>query len=100
MKARTPVNIIFDNPGITSLFSELVESMGVSTSQLRELSEIQEDTQIITEPNFFRALSEEQKLRCLVVGETGGLLPEPPASISQPLTQQKVEEALSRFLGS
>jgi hypothetical protein len=94
-----PVAIFFQDETINEIFSALLEVRGVPTCIIGGLEELDSEARIITEPYFFSRLQESQHDRCLVVGNKDVLQNIKALSLSRPLTEEKVEEALSLFLG-
>jgi len=80
---------------IGELFSELLKSRGISTRILSRPEEFSELAPHITEPQFFRAAA---SARCLVVGNKETLKGLDAVILSRPLTEEKIEQALSEFL--
>ena len=91
------VAVLFADPMITYLFASLLEARGVQTQVIHEVDEIEASVKVITEPKYYSRLSPERQRNCLLVcsqePREGGAL-----CLSQPLTEDKVEEALALFL--
>lgn len=95
-----PVAICFAENAIGELFSELLESRGVETRIIQDLSSLGCLRKIITEPQFLQNIDEGLKSKCLVVGDCEALQDLSVQSLPRPLTESKVEQALSSFLKS
>ena len=92
------VGILFEDGAISEVFCALLEARGVSAHVLSGTHELPGETAIITEPQFFPLLDQLHRRSCLVVGNKNSLREIPALSLSRPLTEEKVEEALARFL--
>jgi len=93
-----PVEIHFQDHRISLLFAHLLESMGREAILSDNIGEASADTSIITEPIYFPLLSPEQQKKCLIIGDAESLQGVNALSIAQPLTEKKIESALSLFL--
>lgn len=93
------VAIFFHNPAITTLFSALLENRGISTRILDSLHNLG-NAKLITEPRFYNDLSAEARARCLIVGGLTPLRGHAGCTLLQPLTEEKVESALAKFLAA
>ncbi|MCO6429944.1 MAG: hypothetical protein J5J00_03720 [Deltaproteobacteria bacterium] len=96
--AESPIAILFGEPQINLLFSELLKARGLRTQIITDASILEPSVKVITEPQFFESLGQENKKRCLVVGNKDALRAVDALSLSRPLTEAKIEAALSRFL--
>jgi len=92
------VSICFADSTINLLFSQLLEVRGISTEILDNIKQVSGNTKIITEPQFFSSLDEKYHQQCLLVGNKGILQAFSTLSLSRPLTEGKVEAALTLFL--
>ncbi len=92
------VSIFFEDDTITHIFSQLLEVRGVKTCVLNDISEFNGQTKIITEPRYFPMLDKSCHTRCLVIGNKDTLHNISALSLSRPLTEEKIETALSQFL--
>ncbi len=92
------VAICFHDPVINQVFAELLEARGVSAKVVENLKEIGEKERIITEPRYLEQLNKRFLANCLVVGYRRPSTEEPFRSLSQPLTEQKIEQALAELL--
>jgi len=82
------------------MFADLLRAIGVQAQILDSINQLQAETRIITEPQFLPRLRPEQAEKCLIVGNKGVLEGLPVQSLSRPLTEEKIETALSQFLNS
>lgn len=100
--ANTPdfgaVAVCFEDPSINQLFAELLEAHGVCVRILGSVINAENGTRIITEPRYFPLLTEGLRRQCLLVGNKGSLAGYQVQTLSRPLTEEKVEEAIQRFL--
>lgn len=94
----TPVCVFFEDETINEVFSDLLQARGVTTRVLSSIAEAGKDTKIITEPRFFPMLDSTCHGKCLIVGNKDALHGLSVLSLSRPLTEEKIEAALSRFL--
>lgn len=95
------VSICFEDPTINLLFSELLEVRGIRTHILAGILDFTGVNKIVTEPQFYPCLDSEQRQRCLIVGNKDALRElKDGIPLSRPLTEDKVEEAISQFLRS
>ncbi len=95
-----PIAVLFEERLISMLFAELVAAHGSAVQVLRNLSELPTGQKLITEVQYYEKLPEDQKRSCLVVGSSAQLTRISAPSLEQPLTEEKVEAALSSFLPS
>ena len=95
----SPVSLFFNDDTITHIFSQLLEVHGFKTSILGDIGEYDGSTRIITEPQFFSRIDPAHHRKCLVIGNKESLNGINALSLSRPLTEEKIEHALSRFLG-
>lgn len=98
--ARSTVSVYFADPVINHLFSELLKSRGVPTQISSSMAEASKNTRIITEPQFFPEVPAEKHATCLVVGNKESLHGLNTLVLSRPLTEDKIESALAKFLES
>ena len=94
----SPVSILFEDQVITHLFSELLKVRGVATQVLASVDDVQSETRIITEPQYFPEIPTELQNKCLIVGDKEAVEDLPTASLERPLTEEKIEAALFAFL--
>lgn len=92
------VAIYFAEPTINLLFAELLQSRGVNVRIVESSDELPKATKIITEPQYFPLIAKEKHHQCLVVGNKSALKDIEALSLSRPLTEEKVEDALSQLL--
>lgn len=95
---QLPVAIHFQDEVISELFSELLEARGVRTWIVEALDALPAELRVVTEPQFLPLLNEEARSRCLLVGNKDSLKGLEVLSLSRPLTEEKVETALEKFL--
>jgi len=93
-----PVVILFESPRISGLFLDLLQSRDIPSQVIDSCSELAADTRIITEPQYFEELLPAQRQRCLLVGQPGQLPGHTVATLSQPLTEDKIERAIQDLL--
>jgi|GEM_PF-1616180 len=95
-----PVCVYFEDETITQLFSDLLEARGIHTQILTDLEQMPNgsETKIITEPQFFQFLDKSSHGKCLIVGNKEALRGIAALSLSRPLTEEKIENALAQFL--
>jgi len=97
-RAVHPVAIHFRDQRISLVFVTLLKSMGKEAVLLNDLEDAMPNTSIITEPLYFNQLTSEQSKKCLIIGDQDSLTGINALSIAQPLTEKKIESALSLFL--
>ena len=95
---RQPISILFEDELVTELFSQLLEAVGEKTQILADLSELNSTSKIVTEPQYFAQIEKSLHDQCLIVGNKEVLKGIPALSLSRPLTEEKIEEALASFL--
>lgn len=93
------VCVCFENGLISALFADLLEGRGVKTRVLTDIAECRGEARIITESQYYPLLPTSCRDTCLVVGNREVLKGITALTLAQPLTEEKIEEALSRFLG-
>jgi hypothetical protein len=94
------VSIMFHDQIINYLFAELVEAHGVHAEIAHNPEEVRLADRIITEPQYVNKLTEDQKHRCLVVGDPPNTKRLDVLSLTRPFSAEKVEAALDRLLKS
>ena len=92
------VGVRFSNAEVNQLFCELLETHGVNAHVVKGASQLQDETKVITEAQFFDELPPSLKRRCLVVGNSQTLAGISALALCQPLTEQKVETAIKQLL--
>lgn len=100
INAPARVGVLFSEESIAQLFAALVVQRGVEVALLNPEEAGPKETKIITEPCFLSDLSEAQKSRCLLVGDPPSSSSTCAAVLTRPLTEAKIERALSQFLES
>ena len=94
------IAILFEDPRITQLFSELLRANGVETVILESAQDLSSDYALITEPQFYPLMDGSQKTNCLLVTNPNQSSPNFNCTVlSRPLTEEKIEAALKAFLG-
>jgi hypothetical protein len=93
-----PVYICFEDETINDVFSQLLEARGIRTLILDEISQAPADAKVVTEPRYFTSLPESCQSKCLIVGNKESLKAIQAVCLSRPLTEEKVEAALSQFV--
>ncbi len=96
--ANSPISILFHDHNIAALFAELLISMGENIRLIQDITDLEEGDKIITEPQYFSALSNERQQNCLLIGKKASLVGLRAQSISQPLTEEKIVTGLQEFL--
>lgn len=103
--ANSSVAVCFADPNITHLFASLLEAKGVHSRVVNNLEQCGLETKIITEPMMLPMKLEKYRARLLVVGnmelegdrkngEDWNIV-----TLTRPLTEEKIEACLERFLG-
>ena len=96
---RDPVvSIYFEDPDISELFSRLLEVRGISTKMPACINDIQPGDRVITEPQYYSSLEQASSKNCLLVGNKNVLRDLDAVLLSRPLTEEKIESAISEFL--
>lgn len=91
------VSVLFADEGISLLFSNLMESRGIKANCVKSISDLQQSEKIITEAQFYKLLPVGKQRHCLFISSTpqntrAGIC------LTQPLTEEKIEWALDKFL--
>ena len=94
-----PICVCFQAGAINYLFAELIRSKGLECQVIEDPSKINENIRIITEPCFYKALNKVDPDHRLIVGSQQQLENLQAIRLSQPLTEKKIETALSQLLG-
>lgn len=94
---KDSICILFEDPAIKKAFAQLLVSRGYVPRIVSDVSEIQPNSKVISEANYFMHLDRETQGRCLVVGNNSGVQKVAPICLTQPLTEEKVEAALEEF---
>jgi hypothetical protein len=100
---KVEVTILFHDPEINSIFAALVEGGDVVTSVPAAVPYAishgtAKNTKIITEPDYLPMIPKELHGSCLVVGPAEQVRNLDTQTLSQPLTEEKVERALVALL--
>ncbi len=93
--------IFFNDDSISTLFAELVQCMGCQSKVVDSFSDkpdFSEIDKVITEPQLYSQLPAHLRERCLLVGNKDVLSQYSTASLSRPLTEEKIGGALLPFL--
>ena len=92
------VTICFEEDIINNLFSELLRSRGVATRIVTSPNEISHSLKVITEPQFAPLIPDALQNECMVVGNKESLKTCRGVRLARPLTEQKIESAITEFL--
>jgi hypothetical protein len=92
------IAICFQDDTINYLFAGLLESRGVHTTIVETVENLSPSTRLITEPLYLGHLSSDSLQHCLVVGNKESLKGLSTVTLSRPLTEEKIENAISEFL--
>ncbi len=92
------VSVCFADEAINEIFCALLEAQGVKTTIVRDIRLASTETRVITEPQYLPHLKTSLKESCLVVGNIDPRVPQGTLLLARPLTEEKIETALSRFL--
>lgn len=95
-----PVAICFQDQLITNLFAELLRAHGHTSRIIKDIGEVTAGTKVITEPLFLSSLPPASHPFCLLVADAEALEGYSGRSLVRPLTEEKVERALSQFFRS
>ena len=95
-----PVAVLFEREEIAELFAGILRARGVPTRIIQRDDTLIPSMRLITEPRLFPALPGWSPHRCLVVGEPGQLSGIDAHHLTQPLTEDKVEQAIKALLSS
>lgn len=98
--APTTVAILFADPVVTELFSELLDACGATPRIVQSVSSIPANARVVTEPQFYKALPRAYRRTCLLVGDTRSTGHNRALCLSQPLTEEKIEAALQTLLSA
>lgn len=92
------VAVCFRDPSINALFADLLEVRGVKAKTFTEIYDVADAVKIITEPLFIPDLTPSQMRKCLIVGNKDVLGDLSGVTLSRPLTEEKIDEAIAAFL--
>lgn len=92
------IGVCFLDRSIGLLFAALLEARGIHARSVRTPTDLDPHSRVITEAHFVPNLTADQLKQCLVVGEPDQLERLEVLGLSRPLTEDKVEDALSAFL--
>ena len=92
------IAICFEEETINLLFSELLNVRGVKTEILESIDDFSGKMKLITEPQFLDSIPHKHHHRCLVVGNKDRLVGLESITLSRPLTEEKIEQALRNLL--
>lgn len=95
---ETTIFVLFEDEDVNLILSELLGSRGVTPCVISQVAELPADSKIVTEPKYFDGLNNAQRKNCLVIGNKTSLENIEALCLSRPLTEEKVERALSEFL--
>ena len=91
------VYVLFEDPAIKRIFAQLLTARGYEPLVVDDVTEIQPNGRVISEPNYFIHFDRKVQDRCLVVGDNKGIEKIAPVCLTRPLTEEKVEIALEEF---
>ena len=97
--SQSQIAICFQDDTINYLFAGLLESRGIHTTIVETVENLSATTKLITEPLYLGHLSNDSLQHCLVVGNKESLKGLSAITLSRPLTEEKIELAISEFLG-
>lgn len=92
------VAVCFRDPTINNLFADLLEVRGIRAQIFTEIYDVDQTTKIITEPIFIPDLTPSQIKKCLVVGNREAVQDLSAVTLTRPLTEDKIDAAISAFL--
>lgn len=92
------VAVCFRDPSINALFADLLQVRGIKAKTFTEIYDVEQATKIITEPIFLPDLTPSQMKKCLVVGNKDLLNDLESVTLARPLTEEKINAAISAFL--
>ena len=98
--APARVGVLFSEDSIAQLFAALVSQRGVDVALLNPDESGPRETKIITEPCFLADLTADQRSRCLLVGDPQDTQIACAAVLTRPLTEAKIERALTQFFST
>jgi hypothetical protein len=93
-----PVAICFADTDITFAFAELFRAIGVPVELMADLKHFTGNQLLVTEPQYMRYLDDQSIGKTLLVGNKETLPESGSTTLSRPLTEEKIEVALSQFL--
>ncbi|MCB0310628.1 MAG: hypothetical protein KDD42_05305 [Bdellovibrionales bacterium] len=93
------IAVLFKDPAINELFADLVCARGARASVIADMSELSSQNKVITEAIFLPELPPSYMDKCLIVGTISNLVDVELPTLKQPLTEEKIEAALSRLIG-
>ena len=96
--AHPEVAIFFEDQKINMLLSSLLESRGISTRIVTCAEQLDGTSKVVTEPQFFSKLKSRSKQSCLLIGNQDAVEGAEAITLTRPLTESKIEIAISEFL--
>lgn len=95
------VFICFQDLEISLVFGSLLRSRGIKVKLLPSPADATPEMRMITEPNYWQSFAPSNRPQCLVVGDKDALLGLTGAvTLSRPLSEEKIEQALAEFLAA
>ena len=98
MQNQAPIGVLIQDPMARALFSHLLQAFGQTAVPLQSVEQADPEWRMVTEPLYFGELSDSQKSSCLVVGSEDSVKDLEVETLTQPLTEEKIESALTNFL--
>jgi hypothetical protein len=95
---KQTVFILIEDEDVSLLFSELIRANGLDTQIVASEKLIPDAAKVLTEPRFYDNLTEAQRQASLVIGNKTALGGIHTATLSRPLTEDKIINALEAFL--
>ena len=96
--SKHTIFILIEDEDLSLLFAELVEAHGRQAEIVRSEKYIPLAAKVLTEPKYYQSLNTQQKESSLVIGSKTALEAICTATLSRPLTEEKIIFALDRFL--
>ena len=93
-----PIAIFFEDRKINMLISGLLNARGVRTRIVTSTADLSVNDKVVTEPQYFPRLSGRTRGRCLLIGNREAVEGANAITLTRPLTEEKIEQAIAEFL--
>ena len=92
------IAVFFEDRKINLLISGLLNARGVRTRIITSTEDLSAMDKVITEPQYFPRLGARSRKHCLLIGNREAVEGANAITLTRPLTEEKIEQAMAEFL--